>query len=97
MIQVIHTSFPSLGRQARNAAGAAGRVVAAVAMGAPVMVSDQVRAERLAQCGECPHHSGGRCALCGCCLGGSVLDKAMLATERCPDSPSKWDRVIHRP
>lgn len=93
MIEVVQTSFPSLGRQLRNAALAAGRVVAAAASGERVMAPNAVRIARLLACDTCEHLAGGRCKLCGCCVGGTVLDKAMWATEGCPARPPKWERI----
>ena len=84
--------YPSLARQARSALAAAGRVVAAVVNGEPIMVPDAVLAERRAICMACEFHDvqQNRCTKCGC--GGLKLE---LATERCPIG--KWERVISLP
>jgi hypothetical protein len=74
---------PSLGRQLANAGMAAGRVVAAVAAGRPVVAPSDVIAARVAVCDACPEWVGGRCRVCGC--GGL---KRHLSTERCP--LGKW-------
>jgi tetratricopeptide (TPR) repeat protein len=47
-------------------------------------VSPGVRAERLATCSVCEHHTGLRCRLCGC----FTAAKAMMPHERCPIG--KW-------
>lgn len=80
-------SYPSLARQALNLAGAAGRVVAAVANGVAYRVSEEEHARRLAICQACEFHDAAkrRCTKCGC--GGAKLH---LATERCPLEPPRW-------
>jgi hypothetical protein len=93
IVRLSEPSLPSLGRQALNLAGAMGRVAAAVAVGAPVLVSEDEQAKRTACCQSCENHrADGRCALCGCCAGrgGLVLDKVKYATERCPATPPRW-------
>lgn len=81
--------YPPLIQQARNAAGALGRVVTAVAKGATIRVSEEEHARRLAICQACEFHDAAknRCTKCGC--GGAKLH---LATERCPLEPPKWNR-----
>jgi len=93
IVRLSEPSLPSLGRQALNLASAMGRVAAAAATGAPVLVPEGERAKRVAICQACEHYrSDGRCALCGCCAGrgGLVLDKIKYATERCPAKPARW-------
>jgi hypothetical protein len=88
---------PSLGRQAVNALGAAGRVVKAVATGRQVFSTPEERARRLAVCQgttatpkcESYNPASGRCSLTGGC--GCVAKwKAMLESEvnECPRG--KW-------
>lgn len=69
-------------------------------------VSDEVYAERAAQCQGCPHRRpasamleklGARdeCSLCGCALQGTILgDKLRMATAQCPDKPPRWLATI---
>ena len=76
-----------------NLAAAGARLVAAMASGEPVRVSEEVRRTRTAACHACEHYrADGRCRLCGCCAGtgGRVFDKVKYATERCPATPGKW-------
>lgn len=51
-----------------------------------------VREARLALCRACeyylPVYTGGRCAKCGCGIGGAVLDKTKWRSSRCP--LGKW-------
>ena len=44
----------------------------------------------LAICRRCPHYRLGRCALCGCRLGGGspLTSKLAMATKHCPDG--RW-------
>lgn len=84
--------MPSLATQAVNLAGAVGRVIRAAAQGEPLKVPADVHAVRLEACLACPHNGKAEagdvhCRLCGC----RAL-KLQLATERCPDKPSRWDR-----
>ena len=74
----------SAGQVALNALAAARRVVLSLAAGQPVLVSPAVQESRLALCRECPDCRNDRCGRCGCFLGGLILDKTKLATERCP-------------
>lgn len=48
--------------------------------------SDDVIAERLAICGQCPNWTGKKCRLCGC----NTSLKVRLAGESCPDKPPRW-------
>lgn len=90
--------FPSLTKQAVNAGGAVVRVVRAAVKQQPIYVSDEMYEQRLACCRVCPHvwkspKPGDdflRCQLCGCGLNGRRRHKARLATEVCPDDPSRW-------
>jgi len=82
--------LPSVTRILVTAARAAGRIAVAAASGERVTVPVEVKAARLATCDACPHQVAGRCGICGCGLGGLVLDKTMWATERCPDQPPRW-------
>lgn len=78
--------YPPLAKQAANAVAAAGRVVAAVARGAPVRVAPEEAARRLEICRSCDRYDAaqGRCRACGCLC----APKASLTTEVCP--LSKW-------
>ena len=73
-----------------NLVTAVARAAKALAVGEELIVSPDVRRERLTQCGPCPHLIpatalvGPRCALCDC----FVKAKAWLATEDCPDG--RW-------
>lgn len=73
-----------------NAAGAAARIVQAIVTGSELLVSAEVRAERLAACLQCPKMSPSksgaahRCNACGCWLDGKRLCKICLTTETCP-------------
>jgi hypothetical protein len=84
--------LPPVGRQALNLAGAAVRIAARAATGAPVLVPADVLAARQAQCRACEHfrQSDWRCALCGCCTGRPLLDKLLYASESCPAAAPKW-------
>lgn len=83
-------AYPPLATQAGNVLAAAGRIVAAVAKGDPVLAPPEVVAERRRICAACElwDQAQGRCRHCGCT--GLKFD---LATERCPLDPPKWDRV----
>lgn len=84
-------TYPSLTRQAGNALAAAGRVTRAFVRNEPVKVPAPIYYHRLEICQACPHNGeaphGMRCKKCGC--GGMKLE---LATEACPDNPSRWGR-----
>ncbi len=86
---------------ARNATGAAARVVIAAAQGKPLLVSEAERQARLARCHVChfclivekngtTYH---RCThpQCGCWLDGKHARKAALATEKCPED--NWPKT----
>jgi len=85
-------SLPPLGRQALNLAGAALRLAARAATGAPVLAPADVLATRQAHCRACEQfrQSDARCALCGCCTGRPLFDKLLYASEACPAAPPKW-------
>lgn len=83
--------FPSLPRQARNAAGAIFRAVQALTQGQPVLSPEALLTARLTQCRGCPASTPPeaevehrRCLDCGCYL----FAKAKLMTESCPRA--KW-------
>lgn len=78
------SAMPPLRQQIKNAAGAAGRVVKAVAKGQPVVADEALINERKKICEGCNHLQRGRCSLCGC----NFSMKIRLNTERCPIS--KW-------
>lgn len=58
-------------------------------------VEEAVFNHRAAICQGCNHFKGwgdlgvGRCKLCGCVAGQKSM-KLWMATERCPDNPSRW-------
>lgn len=82
------TDLPPLVEQAKSAAEAVGRVVAAAVRGEPIRASDEEHARRLAICKACEYYRDGRCLKCGCVMAW----KSRLATERCPLEPPKWNR-----
>lgn len=79
-------AYPSLAAQARNAASAAGQVVAAALTGQAVIVDRAERERRLAICAACPEFdpARSRCRRCGC----FAQLKARVATGGCP--LAKW-------
>ena len=79
-------SFPPIRTQVANATRAVGRVFNAITHGQQLNVSSEILSQRLEICNKCEHHSNGRCKLCGCML----RWKRTLATEKCPDKPSRW-------
>lgn len=87
-------SLPSMGRRLVNVTKAIGRSVARVAAGRPVLVSDEVQAERQAICesNKCGAYraSDKTCSVCGCGCRGKVLNKTRYAAERCPKQPPLW-------
>lgn len=64
------------------------RAVIAAAKANRRMVDAGTLATRKAICGDCEHHSGSRCTLCGC----NLSAKQRLATESCP--AKKWG-IVH--
>ncbi len=78
---------PGLGTMAMSAAKA---VVHHVATGGH-WASEEVKAEREATCRACPKHQADsdRCEICGCLL----KAKRAMASEACPDNPSRWGAV----
>lgn len=83
--------MPPWSTQAKNAAGAIGRAVQALATGAPVVAPRATGSIRERICLTCPSSSptdvpvlNRRCAACGCFLAA----KLQLATESCPKG--KW-------
>ena len=81
-------SYPSLFRQATNAAQAVGSAIVSAVRGEPVMVPSEEQDRRLAICHACDKFDPkqGRCRLCGC----FANLKARIASEHCPDEPPKW-------
>jgi hypothetical protein len=81
-------SYPSYGAMARNALGAAARVVGAVATGQRVLLTQSEIDARLAVCTSCDRwdEEKARCRKCGC-----AQFKLHLATEVCP--LSKWEPI----
>jgi hypothetical protein len=82
-------TFPSITKQVGNAFGAMRRVVAAAVAGEPIRVSREQYVERQAACDSCPNLVNSRCRLCGC----QYKLKIALASEACPDDPSRWGAV----
>ena len=78
--------YPSFIQQARNAAAAAGSVVASIVRGKPVTVPQEEQDRRLAICHACEFWDAahGRCSKCGC----FGAWKTWLASQRCPID--KW-------
>ena len=61
-------------------------MVSWVASGMP-LVSEKVHNERYhGKCMVCPHRRGYWCGKCKCL----AYLKTKLATEKCPDTPSRW-------
>ena len=85
--QISHAmEYPSLFQQAKNAAAAAGSVVASIVRGEVISVPQEEQDRRLAICHECEFWDStqGRCSKCGC----FGQWKTWLATQKCPIS--KW-------
>jgi len=78
--------YPSLFQQATNAAYAVGSVVASMARGEPVSVSQEEQDRRLAICHACEAWDvrQDRCSKCGC----FGQWKTWLASQKCPIG--KW-------
>jgi hypothetical protein len=78
--------YPSLLRQAANAAQAVGSVVASAVRGEPVSVPQEEQDRRLALCHACEFWDSkqGRCSKCGC----FGAWKTWLTSQRCPIG--KW-------
>jgi Family of unknown function (DUF6171) len=81
-----HLQYPSLAQQAKNAAVAAGSVIASIVRREPVAVSQEEQDRRLAICHACEFWDAaqGRCSKCGC----FGAWKTWLASQRCPIE--KW-------
>ena len=61
--------------------------------GARVMAPEEVFKERLDICRACPKNFQGQCQVCTC-----FTDiKALFAGEKCPDQPSRWNRLTFSP
>jgi hypothetical protein len=82
----VELKYPSLFRQAANAAQAVGAVVASAVRGEPVTVPQEEQNRRLAICHACEFWDPkqGRCSKCGC----FGAWKTWLASQRCPIG--KW-------
>jgi hypothetical protein len=67
-----------------------------IAAGFPVCTQEEVeRRVSICRSNECGKYVDCHCALCGCNVNTSriaVLNKAKLATEDCPDTPSRWPK-----
>jgi hypothetical protein len=86
--RIVAKAYPSLLTQAGNAAGAAGRMLAAVVTGRAVQVDDAEYARRLDLCHACEQYDAraDKCLKCGCV----ARWKARLSSEHCPLSNPKW-------
>lgn len=68
------------------------------AAGQPMLDLPQI-IERFRICSACDKYtdSSSRCGICGCFVnllhGGQGMNKLEWATEQCPDSPAKWDKL----
>ncbi len=83
-------SMPPLLTQGLNLAKAVALIVKRYASGqGRLIVPDNILDARIAECDRCVRNVEGRCTACGCL----VKFKIPLATERCPDTPSKWPAV----
>jgi hypothetical protein len=76
--------FPPFFQMARSLARDAWRTARATAQGAPLLLTSDAAAQRLAVCTTCPSLRDERCVECGC----FVMVKAHLAAMRCP--LEKW-------
>jgi hypothetical protein len=84
--------YPPISTQIKNAIGATGRAIAAVATGKPVLVPDSVYQEREAKCvaNRCGQYDAAqrRCFLCGC----KTQAKLRAAQEECPSPMKLWSK-----
>lgn len=55
-------------------------------------VTQKVYEDRLALCASCPKLLDGMCRLCGC----FVELRAAQKNQKCPDIPSKWERIYEK-
>lgn len=85
--------MPPLAEQARNLAGAAGRVAQAALTGESIAAPRAVLERRRLICSRCSAYSAKqqRCAVCGC----FIEAKARLATEKCPHD--FWEKPEGQP
>jgi hypothetical protein len=62
-----------------------------VSAGMPSVTPEQYE-KRIKECHSCPHlkEDTKQCGLCGC----YVENKASWRTSTCPDSPSRWEKII---
>jgi hypothetical protein len=85
--------MPGALQLASNALHAGARAALSAMSGKMVFVSNERREANLAICRACPNLNRDqmRCALpkCGC----FVELKTLIATERCPDEPPRWDNT----
>jgi hypothetical protein len=90
-IEPAKADLPPVTRQITNAGKAIGRALGAVLTRQVLRVPDDVLTQRQAICGDCSENLDGRCAQCGCRVIGKLLTKTLLAPEKCPLNPPKWD------
>ena len=69
------------------------RTVRYLFSGAPVMAPNEVFRERLDICNSCPKNLQGQCQVCTC----FISIKTLFAGEKCPDQPSRWNRLTFSP
>jgi hypothetical protein len=79
---------PSIFKMIANFAKSSAEYVAA---GMPSVTPEQYE-KRIKACHECPNlvEKSKQCGLCGC----YVETKASWRTSNCPDSPSRWDKIV---
>ena len=88
----LEPGLPSAWAMLKNASKSGLRIARQIAGGRGVIVSDEVKAARLAACHACEHfrRHDARCSLCGCLCSGVILEKVKYSTESCPASPPRW-------
>ena len=60
-----------------------------------VLVADEAtQAARTAICKPCPFNQLWKCTKCPTCQSGNIPLKVARALDWCPDSPSRWGRVL---
>jgi hypothetical protein len=78
--------MPGMLQQAKNALGAAGRVVRNIFQGKKVLRTEEDTKRIIEICKACEflRQSNGRCTKCGCTVISDIFSKASLTTEVCP-------------
>jgi hypothetical protein len=80
-------SFPTFFDQIKNLSKSAKGVVSDIASGNKILVTDEIKEERLKICLTCDKNDAGRCRACGCYL----EMKTKFASSYCPIM--KWGSV----